>query len=302
MLREQVERRVGEPGESRPAADFPWYAWVALGLASLALLLAGVLTCFDYANGDDWAVRGARGDFWGGHWAAATGLAGIFLAFAAFVMQRDELRRQSEQLELQRDELELTREEMRLQRRELAGSKRAQEELALRQAELVNAQQEATRALRDSAEAQRGAAELARQRERANRLRSLGSQVELRQADLAQLYSEFQEVQRRVQATLDDRRAGAGLKRAAQSARAQVDHHAQQLRCDLDKGLHERLRCEEVLSKMLWSAEARPNDAYIDSQAKSVSTWCREAWSNLQEARAYLRSEVPSELRPATER
>ncbi len=111
-------------------ADMPkqrlwWLCVWGLCLGALLLIVAGVwFMSREWAQTSghpDWANPGIRGDFFGGHFAATSGLAGVFLLLAAVLIQRNELslqrfelikareisQQQAEALERQTKELEL---------------------------------------------------------------------------------------------------------------------------------------------------------------------------------------------------
>ncbi len=78
------------------------YAGVGAGLA-----VAGWCVCRTWIDwytigGDEgeWAIRGTRGDFWGGHLAPMASFFGVLLMFIALLLQKEELRYQREDLAL----------------------------------------------------------------------------------------------------------------------------------------------------------------------------------------------------------
>lgn len=93
--------------------NWPRSVKICIWLA-VVLVVAGIgLLVFDLVqtkNSTDWGSPGIRGDFYGGHLAAASGLAGTLLFFAALLLQARELGFQREQLGLQLDEFKQSRE------------------------------------------------------------------------------------------------------------------------------------------------------------------------------------------------
>ncbi len=64
----------------------------------------------DIAGGQDtWIIRGASGDFWGGHFGTLAGFVGIALMFIALLLQKAELSLQRNELRLSRVELSESR-------------------------------------------------------------------------------------------------------------------------------------------------------------------------------------------------
>lgn len=74
-----------------------WNVWVFVIFAGILLLAGIALTFYDFSETSthiDWESPGIRGDFYGGHLAAASALAGTLLLFSAVLMQRNELKLQ----------------------------------------------------------------------------------------------------------------------------------------------------------------------------------------------------------------
>lgn len=100
---------------------------------ALAFFAGGVwLTCKDAnetwrarvsesGNGSEWENPGIRGDFWGGHLAAVSGLIGAVLMFGALLLQSHELGLQRKDLKVQQTEFKKSREEAEKQTHALEG-------------------------------------------------------------------------------------------------------------------------------------------------------------------------------------
>lgn len=74
-----------------------WNVWGFVIFAGILLLAGIALTIYDGSETSthiDWESPGIRGDFYGGHLAAASALAGTLLLFSAVLMQRNELKLQ----------------------------------------------------------------------------------------------------------------------------------------------------------------------------------------------------------------
>ena len=76
-----------------------WYTIAAFGFLGFMI----VILLLDGYRTDDWAQRGSRGDFWGGHIAAGASVAGTLLFFAALTLQRVELEQQRTELSAMRE-------------------------------------------------------------------------------------------------------------------------------------------------------------------------------------------------------
>jgi hypothetical protein len=108
-------------------------AFVVLGLALVALVVNYCYSC-------SWSERGQRGDFVGGHLAAAGSIASAFLFFCALLMQRDAMRLQIHALGVQQEELRLQREDLKLTRQEMEQARKvyeAQEQQLAKQAKIA---------------------------------------------------------------------------------------------------------------------------------------------------------------------
>ena len=88
---------------------WPSGAKFCIALAVGFILLGGGLTCYDLQQTvgqiqavpeNAWQNPGIRGDFWGGHFAATSGMAGTLFFFAALLLQHKELKLQ--RIELKR--------------------------------------------------------------------------------------------------------------------------------------------------------------------------------------------------------
>ena len=80
--------------------------WIFIGLAVLFLAAGAYMAYRDWpgwSTSENWGDAGVRGDFWGGHLAAASGLAGTLILFAALLLQGNELRLQREELQESRE-------------------------------------------------------------------------------------------------------------------------------------------------------------------------------------------------------
>jgi len=94
------------------------FGWM-LAAVVIVLIVGLVLVAIDFANADNWTERGQRGDFWGGHIAAAGSMASVILLILTVAMQRVELHRQLEELEANRKEMEAGRQVHMSQRKQL---------------------------------------------------------------------------------------------------------------------------------------------------------------------------------------
>lgn len=75
--------------------------WICIVLAVLFLAAGGYAAYRDRPGSstkEAWGNAGARGDYWGGHFAAASGLAGTLILFAALLLQGKELKLQRKEL------------------------------------------------------------------------------------------------------------------------------------------------------------------------------------------------------------
>jgi hypothetical protein len=96
-------------------------------VAGAIVMLGLAVTVYDAnatwkAQGSRWdSDPGIRGDFWGGHLAAASGLAGAVLMFGALGLQRYELSLQREDLKVQQTEFKKAREEAERQANAMEG-------------------------------------------------------------------------------------------------------------------------------------------------------------------------------------
>lgn len=105
--------------------DMRWAYWI-LGLLALSSVGGAIyLLWLDYpSSADEWGDAGQKGDYWGGHLAATTGLVSAVLFMIAIILQREELRLQREELRLQRKETAATRLEIQGQREQMEAQSR----------------------------------------------------------------------------------------------------------------------------------------------------------------------------------
>ena len=92
--------------------------WLLIGFAFVVILVGIGLLIYNWP-GESVEQAGQRGDFFGGHLAAAGSLAGALLFFVAILLQRDELAAQRAELKLTREEMERARDVTTVQADEL---------------------------------------------------------------------------------------------------------------------------------------------------------------------------------------
>lgn len=77
-----------------------------IAIAGVVVVVAITLLIADYAVACDWAERGQRGDFWGGHVAAIAGTGSFMFLLLTVWMQHQQLRDQRKELQEAGEHLE----------------------------------------------------------------------------------------------------------------------------------------------------------------------------------------------------
>lgn len=106
----------------------PIWVWA---LAGAPLIVAFWRMAVAEGTSDDWQVKGAMGDAFGGHFGSMAALSSAILFFYAVWMQHQELRAQREELQLTRDEMQAARAVHEASKRELEEQTRIAKRAAL---------------------------------------------------------------------------------------------------------------------------------------------------------------------------